>query len=308
MATSNWRGKLTVTVHNAHQLANKELIGKMNPYVKITIDGNKEHFHSKDIRGGHQTPSWEQGFIFNLEGNEDLFHINVWTKGTITDDHIGRCDLKLEHLDLSGKPHQYELRDRDNFTKLAGYINISLVFDGTGVPTGTLAYTTHQSRVAPATQQPATPAPAPAPVVVEVVSAGAQPAAVVVAPAPVPAQPSPVPVATTTIVPPMTSTVPPYNPPPAQLQPYGQQPQQPYPQQPYQQPYQPQPGPYPVYQQPTGVVYGAPPPQVVYSAPPPQQIVYQQPGVVYQPAPQVIYQQPPPQVVYTTQQPIYRPY
>lgn len=65
----------------------------------------------------HQNPVWEQSYIFNLEGKEELLHANVWNQATLGDDHIGRLDLTLDAFDLSGKPRWYQLKDKSNFSK-----------------------------------------------------------------------------------------------------------------------------------------------------------------------------------------------
>lgn len=154
----------------------------------------------------HQTPVWEQSYIFNLEGKEELLHCNVWNEATLGDDQsenmarlqrgwkerkrvsrrlqqqlfslaalccacclcprsIGRLDLSLDALDMSGKPRWYQLKDKTNFTKQTGEVSMSIVFEGSGLPAGSLAATTHQARVAPAASAPAASPVSPAPIV-----------------------------------------------------------------------------------------------------------------------------------------------
>jgi hypothetical protein len=76
-------------------------------------------------------------------------HLKAWNKETITDDQIGRIDYPLNELDLSGKPQWYNIKEPDNFSKSAGEIQITMKFEGTGIPEGSRAYKTHHERVDP---------------------------------------------------------------------------------------------------------------------------------------------------------------
>jgi len=326
----NLRGKFTLTVNSARALAVKELLGKMDPYTVVTISGSKDDkFKTKVAVDQHQTPVWEQSYIFNLEGKEEILHLNVWNQATLGDDHIGRLDLSLDCMDMSGKPAWYQLKDKSNFTKQTGEIRLTCVFDGSGLPAGSLAANTHNARISGSAVSPVAGA---TPVVV----ASPQPQQVQQAPqvqvqaavgAPVGQQQQQRPAVA-------------YGNPPAaqqssqgypgavaqQQQQYGsgqpnynQQPQ--YQSPPQQQPHYQQQAAYhsggqPVYQQPQPVYQQAPAP--VYQQPvpvmyqsQPAAVVFQQPGITFQPAqpvyvqqqPQPVYVQQQPQVVYQQQQP-----
>ena len=80
----------------------------MSPYVQIWTIGEKfktkVHHHGTalcadlpapcfrpDVRQtGHTTPTWEQSFIFNLEGKEDVVHMFVYCQETLSDKLIGK--------------------------------------------------------------------------------------------------------------------------------------------------------------------------------------------------------------------------
>jgi len=330
----NLRGKMTLTIHSARGLAVKELIGKMDPYAVAHISGSKdEKFKTKVAQDQHQTPVWEQSYIFNLEGKEEILHVNVWNQATLGDDHIGRLDLTLDGLDMSGKPAWYQLKDKQNFSKQTGEVRMSVVFEGTGLPDGSLAAKTNAQRINPVSPaagvaSPATPQIVAAPVQ-QVASPQPQVMAAVGAPPPQQQQQAP--------------RIAYGNPPAAQQSPQGypgavaqqqyasgqpnyqQQPQQQY-QQPPQQQYQQQPqqfqqqqqyhspqqpmyqapqqpmyqaAPAPVYQQaPMQPVYQSQPAPVVYQSQP-AAVVFQQPGISFQPAQPVFVQaQPQPQLIY----------
>ena len=111
-------------MHSARNLQVKELIGKMDPFAVVTISNLKdEKFKTSQwhawsatavpphrsshactlivrelcvlfccrclaevAQDQHQTPVWEQSYLFNLEGKEELFHLNVWNEATLGDD------------------------------------------------------------------------------------------------------------------------------------------------------------------------------------------------------------------------------
>jgi hypothetical protein len=252
----NVRGKLTVTVVQARNVVVKQLIGEMDPFAVVTIKGEK--FKTPVAENGHRNPKWNFSFIANLDGDEDGIHIKLNNKGNVTDDLIARCDILLPDCDMSGKPVFYSLRDPDQFSKECGDIEIGLVFEGTGLPLGSKALTTHEARTR-----------GPAPVAAAQPQYATQPGQPQYAQQPQQQQPM-------------------YAQPPQQ-QPMYAQPQQQQPQYapiPQQQPqYAPIPQQQPVYQQPQPVYQ-----QPIYQQPAQITPVYQAPPVaIVQP---VIYTQP----------------
>lgn len=274
---SGLKGKLTVTIHKAIDLKDVQTFGKQDPYCKLSI-GN-EQFNTRIVKGGGKNPSWEQAFLFNLTGVEDALHIKINDQETTIDRPIGRCDIQLQDLvtKASKGPATFQVLDVSNFSKMAGQIQISVEFTGTGLVSSNTSTSTNTAA--------STPTPAPAPV---------QP---VQQKQPVQQQP------------PQQQ----YQQPPQQYQQHPQQYQQQQPPMYQQAPVYAQ-APAPVYvQQPAPVVYQQPiqpvyvqQPQVVYGQPMVQPMV--QPGIVYgQPIQPMV--QPAQQQVYTPinpQQPYYR--
>jgi len=249
-------GRLTITVVDGKDLSEKD-IGKQDPYCKLHIGSEK--YKTKTHQRGGRTPSWEQAFLFSLKDvkTSEPLHIVCLDEDTIIDDTIGRVDIQLTQLLAArGKGKTYfQLVDKDNFKKIAGYIGLVVEFEGTGAPS-TASDTTIVVAAATVTPAPVTHAPTPA----------ATPAA---APAAAPAAP-----AATHVTPPITVVQPVYQQPPTVV--YQQQPvyQQPPVYQQYQQPVYQQ----PVYQQP---VYPSYPP--AYPSYPPAPTGYPQQPVYYPP-------------------------
>jgi pyruvate/2-oxoglutarate dehydrogenase complex dihydrolipoamide acyltransferase (E2) component len=133
----------------------------MDPFCVIHLSNSKdEKFKTKVAKNGHRNPTFEQSYIFNLEGKEELLHCNAWHEATLGDDHIGRLDLSLDALDMSGTKRWYQLKDKTNFTKETGEICMSIIFDGHGLPVGSVAEKTTTARLAPAASPAASPAAA----------------------------------------------------------------------------------------------------------------------------------------------------
>jgi hypothetical protein len=58
---------LSRPVHAARNLANRELVGKMDPFCVLHLSGSRdEKFKTKVVKDGHQNPIFEQSYIFNL--------------------------------------------------------------------------------------------------------------------------------------------------------------------------------------------------------------------------------------------------
>ena len=118
----------------------------MDPFVKYVVKGEK--FKTPVATNGHRNPKWEYSFVANLDGDEDAIHLRVFNKGNVTDDLIGRADVELPNLDMSGSPQWYSVRDPDDFSKECGEISLSILFEGNGLPASSRALTTHTMRSA----------------------------------------------------------------------------------------------------------------------------------------------------------------
>jgi hypothetical protein len=157
-------GRLTVTLKGGKDLAEKD-VGKQDPYCKIHIgsDSKSEKYKSKVHKKGGKTPVWDQSFIFNLKGVKlaEVFHLTCWDEDLMSDDMIGRADVPLSHLvsKRGTKPFDIQLVDKDNFKKIAGYITMTVEFDGTGAP----PLETDKLEAPKETPRPTTPTTTPTP-------------------------------------------------------------------------------------------------------------------------------------------------
>jgi len=126
-------GKLTLNVVAGKNLKDMELVGKMDPYVVLKC--GKEEFKTKVQKKAGTNPTFNQSFIFNLEGKEDALHVNVLDEDLVSDDHIGRADINLANLVKTDKPVAYQLVNKDDFKKVTGELILKVEsFVGTGAP------------------------------------------------------------------------------------------------------------------------------------------------------------------------------
>jgi len=120
MATQPITGTLTVTVVKGLDLHDIQTLGTMSPFVKLNV--GKESFTTKHHEKGGRAPTWNQAFIFNLDGKEASLHIVVSNKGTLTDGIIGRVDVPIHNLVKAHAETAFDLVNPSDFKKSAGKI------------------------------------------------------------------------------------------------------------------------------------------------------------------------------------------
>jgi len=126
-------GRLTITVIDGKDLNEKDF-GKQDPYCKLHVGSEK--YKTKTHKKGGKTPVWDQAFIFTLKSTKhnELLHIVCYDEDLLSDDCIGRADIPMSALLANrGKGKQYyQIVDKDNFKKIAGYLALKVEWDGTG--------------------------------------------------------------------------------------------------------------------------------------------------------------------------------
>ncbi|PIN24021.1 hypothetical protein CDL12_03264 [Handroanthus impetiginosus] len=97
------RGVLSVTVISAENLPSKDLIGKSDPFVELTM---KKSEQKKKTRVLNETlnPVWNQTFDFVIEdGLHELLILEVYDHDTFGKDKMGRCIMTLTRAILEGE-------------------------------------------------------------------------------------------------------------------------------------------------------------------------------------------------------------
>lgn len=86
----------------AHLEHDKDLLGKMDPYVIFKINGAKQR--SKVHRSGGKRPVWKESFLFEVLPGQSDVRITVKDKDRFKwDDHIGSCNVDLLEATKLGK-------------------------------------------------------------------------------------------------------------------------------------------------------------------------------------------------------------
>lgn len=85
-------GILTVTIFEAKDLKDKDLIGKNDAYIELTLGENKQR--TSEIKNSND-PVWNETFTFNLTGTRDhKLYLDVLDKDVVGSDKIG--DTKID--------------------------------------------------------------------------------------------------------------------------------------------------------------------------------------------------------------------
>lgn len=94
-------GTLFIRCINAKLTHDTETFGRMDPYVKVTINGvtHKTQTHNS----GGKNPRWEETLKFKLQGTEDEVHISVWDEDMTKDDLVGDTIYYLDEIKSKGK-------------------------------------------------------------------------------------------------------------------------------------------------------------------------------------------------------------
>lgn len=86
-------GDLTLTVVDAMLTRNTELIGKMDPWVKIAT--STQNFRTKTMRRAGKTPFWNQSFRLSVRDTAEEFSLEVYDEDPRKDDLIGSARIKF---------------------------------------------------------------------------------------------------------------------------------------------------------------------------------------------------------------------
>mmetsp|Transcript_17252 Transcript_17252/g.29731 ORF Transcript_17252/g.29731 Transcript_17252/m.29731 type:complete len:132 (+) Transcript_17252:92-487(+) len=125
---------LTVHLDRIENLADKDMIGKSDPYVKFELEQDntfKDKNYGEMISTTKQddlNPTYDETFNFNIpELKNMVLTVKVMDKDVGKDGKLGKCKIKLDKLGLDPTPHEYKGKvDNNLFSKDAFvYLNLS---------------------------------------------------------------------------------------------------------------------------------------------------------------------------------------
>jgi Ca2+-dependent lipid-binding protein len=101
MSFTPYNGTLTITILEAKQLFNAELVGKQDPYCIVSVGGRKKQ--TKVHKNGGTAPKWGGSFSFNIgpsftNDHKDNIKFKIWDSETFRDDFVGSTFLPVSVL------------------------------------------------------------------------------------------------------------------------------------------------------------------------------------------------------------------
>jgi len=116
-------GNLLVTVHEAKDLRDTQMIGTQDPYCKLKL--SKKELRSKVHHHGGKVGKWEDVLEFNLKSRPDelIMNLSIWNQNTLSDAHIGSTPLTV--ADLIKNPYTKKWIGIFHESKDAGQVCIS---------------------------------------------------------------------------------------------------------------------------------------------------------------------------------------
>ena len=115
---------LEIAVVGATLLRDTDLIGKMDPFVKLNINGNI--FVSSVSKKGGKVPKWNESFLVPLVGN-GIGLFSVWDLDGIKREIVGDAEFNLFNLEKQGKTIDIKLEHNG---KAAGTIHLQVTRHG----------------------------------------------------------------------------------------------------------------------------------------------------------------------------------
>jgi len=131
----NLQGLLTVEVNEVRDLKRKDTFTKMGPYVILRMGGgNNEYFKTNIQHDAGSNATFNQTFMFNLRGTEDVLHVEAMDHhGLTSDSAIGVVDIPLSALHFN-TTQWYQLKSVHNHVNPEGEIRLTTRFEGQGLP------------------------------------------------------------------------------------------------------------------------------------------------------------------------------
>ena len=141
-------GTLSVEVVEARRLKDTDLVGGIDPYVKLTALGGTQAIErkTKAIPGGGSTPTWQETLRFDVVDQHEL-RLDVWDSDRFSaDDMVGQSTFSL--LPAYKKGYQdlwvpVKLRTNWGALQSSGEVHLRIRFEG---PPG-VAYPQRQPRL-----------------------------------------------------------------------------------------------------------------------------------------------------------------
>lgn len=127
-------GTLTISVHKARKLYATSFFGKQDPYVKLKIKGRPNPVYKTQVHrnAGQVAEFGQEHHPFHIPQAGLLLMVEVYNKGKLTDDFIGRAELDCDRLINTPEPTWYRLGRNVQQSRDAGEVLLSTQFMAIG--------------------------------------------------------------------------------------------------------------------------------------------------------------------------------
>mmetsp|Transcript_3281 Transcript_3281/g.6037 ORF Transcript_3281/g.6037 Transcript_3281/m.6037 type:complete len:132 (+) Transcript_3281:320-715(+) len=126
---------LTVHLDKITNIADKDIVGKSDPYVKFELEQDN---YLKDKNYGEMVsttkkddlnPVFGEDFHFNIPTLENMvLTVKVMDSDYGRDGKLGKCKIKLEKLGLSTEPQEIKKKVDNNIFSADGYVFLKLSY------------------------------------------------------------------------------------------------------------------------------------------------------------------------------------
>jgi hypothetical protein len=119
---------LRVKILGAQLVKDKDIIGKMDPYVILTVGSQK--YQTRVANGMGRTPIWNDEFILNVSPH-DVIQLKVYDSDIGIDDFVGETKIPVSQLGQAGVVDNYFPLQSRFLKRNAGQIHIRFEWSGT---------------------------------------------------------------------------------------------------------------------------------------------------------------------------------
>eukprot|EP00531_Pseudo-nitzschia_arenysensis_P019955 CAMPEP_0116133236 /NCGR_PEP_ID=MMETSP0329-20121206/9997_1 /TAXON_ID=697910 /ORGANISM="Pseudo-nitzschia arenysensis, Strain B593" /LENGTH=132 /DNA_ID=CAMNT_0003627851 /DNA_START=271 /DNA_END=669 /DNA_ORIENTATION=+ len=129
-------GILKIKLVKATNLADKDFLGKTDPYVKLSLEQDnifRDHdygYQKSSVKQGDLNPVWNEDFQFNIPTLDNMvltlqcYDSDIGSK----DDKCGKCKIKLEHEGITRSPKRFEKTIDRNLLRSNGKIVVDISY------------------------------------------------------------------------------------------------------------------------------------------------------------------------------------